>query len=124
MRGYRSLEPIGENALGAHQHRLDIPERVVEVETDRAYRAERHGANGTRGSLVDEMLLTMGNKNYSSWSLRPWILMKHLEIAFDERVLALDTPEFSRDIATLSPTKACAGLAARVAAAVGFAGDL
>ena len=57
------------------------------------------------GSVVDEMLLTMGNKNYSSWSLRPWILMKHLAIPFAERVLALDTPEFSRDIATLSPTK-------------------
>jgi len=26
------------------------------------------------------MLLTMGNKNYSSWSLRPWILMKHLAL--------------------------------------------
>jgi len=51
------------------------------------------------------MLLTMGNKNYSSWSLRPWILMKHLELAFEERVLPLDTPEFSRDIATISPTK-------------------
>jgi len=51
------------------------------------------------------MLLTMGNKNYSSWSLRPWILMKHLELAFAERVLPLDTPEFSRDIGTLSPTK-------------------
>jgi glutathione S-transferase len=51
------------------------------------------------------MLLTMGNKNYSSWSLRPWILMKHLAIAFTERVLALDTPEFSRVIANLSPTK-------------------
>ena len=54
---------------------------------------------------MNEMLLTMGNKNYSSWSLRPWILMKHLEIAFSERVLPLDTPEFSRDIAALSPTK-------------------
>jgi len=99
------LEPIGENALGTRQHRLDFPERVVEVETDRAYRAERHGANDTWGGLVDEMLLTMGNKNYSSWSLRPWILMKHLGIAFDERVLPLDTPEFSRDIESFSPTK-------------------
>ena len=53
---------------------------------------------------MNEMLLTMGNKNYSSWSLRPWILMKHLEIAFSERVLPLDTPEFSRDIAALSPS--------------------
>jgi len=51
------------------------------------------------------MLLTMGNKNYSSWSLRPWILMKHVELDFTERVLPLDTPEFSRDIATFSPTK-------------------
>jgi len=51
------------------------------------------------------MLLTMGNKNYSSWSLRPWILMKHLALEFSERVLPLDTPEFARDIATLSPTK-------------------
>jgi glutathione S-transferase len=70
------------------------------------------------------MLLTMGNKNYSSWSLRPWILMKHLEIAFDERVLPLDTPEFSRDIASLSPYQTGAGLATRVAASVGFPGHL
>jgi glutathione S-transferase len=51
------------------------------------------------------MLLVMGNKNYSSWSLRPWILMKHLEIEFAERVLPLDTPEFLHDIAALSPTR-------------------
>src|SRR3982750_4002703 len=51
------------------------------------------------------MLLIMGNKNYSSWSLRPWILMKHLGIPFGERVFPLDTPEFSRDIAALSPTR-------------------
>jgi len=31
-----ALEPIGENALRAIQHRLDFPERVVEVEADRA----------------------------------------------------------------------------------------
>ena len=30
----------------------------------------RMAANGIGGMLVDEMLLTMGNKNYSSWSLR------------------------------------------------------
>jgi glutathione S-transferase len=51
------------------------------------------------------MLLVMGNKNYSSWSLRPWILLKHLELAFSERVLPLDTPEFARDIAAVSPTR-------------------
>jgi glutathione S-transferase len=30
------------------------------------------------------MLLVIGNKNYSSWSLRPWLAMKQLGIAFDE----------------------------------------
>jgi hypothetical protein len=28
------------------------------------------------------LTLVIGNKNYSSWSLRPWILMKHLGLAF------------------------------------------
>lgn len=54
---------------------------------------------------MDELLLTIGNKNYSSWSLRPWILMKHLGLHFSERLLPLDTPEFARDIAAISPTK-------------------
>jgi glutathione S-transferase len=51
------------------------------------------------------MLLTMGNKNYSSWSLRPWILMKHLGLSFAERIMPLDTPEFARDVALVSPTR-------------------
>ena len=54
---------------------------------------------------MDEMLLTMGNRNYSSWSLRPWLLMKHVGLEFAERVMPLDTPEFERDIAALSPTR-------------------
>jgi len=54
---------------------------------------------------LDELLLTIGNRNYSSWSLRPWILMKHLGLAFDERLMTLDTPEFARDIVSASPTR-------------------
>jgi glutathione S-transferase len=54
---------------------------------------------------MSELLLTIGNKNYSSWSLRPWVLLKHLGLAFEERLLPLDTPEFSRDIATISPSR-------------------
>lgn len=33
------------------------------------------------------MQLFIGNKNYSSWSLRPWLLMTELAIAFDEAVV-------------------------------------
>ena len=53
---------------------------------------------------MTELLLTMGNKNYSSWSLRPWILMKHLGLTFTERVIPLDTRDFARDVAAVSPT--------------------
>jgi glutathione S-transferase len=34
--------------------------------------------------------LIIGNKNYSSWSLRPWIAMRHADIAFDEHVVQLN----------------------------------
>jgi glutathione S-transferase len=40
------------------------------------------------------MLLIIGNKNYSSWSFRPWIAMKVAGIAFEERVISLDDPQF------------------------------
>lgn len=40
------------------------------------------------------MKLVIGNKAYSSWSLRPWILMTALGIPFEEDLIPLDTPEF------------------------------
>ncbi|MCC7100327.1 MAG: glutathione S-transferase, partial [Rubrivivax sp.] len=36
------------------------------------------------------MQLVIGNKNYSSWSMRPWVLMKQLGLPFEERRLRLD----------------------------------
>ena len=50
-------------------------------------------------------LLVIGNKNYSSWSLRPWLLLRHHGIAFDEVRLPLDTPEFAAAIGQWSPTR-------------------
>lgn len=35
--------------------------------------------------------LVIGNKNYSTWSLRPWILLKHFEVDFTEEKVALFT---------------------------------
>ena len=49
-------------------------------------------------------LLVIGNKNYSSWSLRPWLLMRQFDIAFEERKLNLDTPEYFAEIGQWSPT--------------------
>ena len=45
--------------------------------------------------------LYIGNKNYSSWSMRPWLLMRELGIAFEERPLRLDWAEDSHFKATL-----------------------
>jgi len=48
--------------------------------------------------------LIIGNKNYSSWSMRPWLLLRQFGVAFDEIVLPLDTPEFQQRIGDYSPT--------------------
>lgn len=47
--------------------------------------------------------LILGNRNYSSWSLRPWLFMRHAGIDFDTRVLPLDTPQFREKAQTLLP---------------------
>jgi glutathione S-transferase len=50
--------------------------------------------------------LVIGNKNYSSWSMRPWVLMRQLGIEFDERKLRFDFAEnspFRRAVASVSP---------------------
>jgi glutathione S-transferase len=35
------------------------------------------------------LTLVIGNKNYSSWSMRPWIAMKVAGISFDEKLIPL-----------------------------------
>jgi glutathione S-transferase len=42
--------------------------------------------------------LIIGNKNYSSWSLRPWLAMKVVGIAFEETLISLDAPDFKARI--------------------------
>ena len=46
--------------------------------------------------------LVIGNKNYSSWSFRPWLAMKVARIPFEETVIPLDTPDFKSRITALS----------------------
>ena len=50
------------------------------------------------------LTLIIGNKNYSSWSLRPWIAMTAKGIAFDEVVIPFDTAEFKQHVGNLSGT--------------------
>ena len=48
--------------------------------------------------------LIIGNKNYSSWSFRPWIAMKVAGIPFEEEVISLDAKDFKARVTTISGT--------------------
>ena len=47
--------------------------------------------------------LVIGNKNYSSWSLRSWFLLTEARIDFEEERLAMDTEGFAGKVAQYSP---------------------
>ena len=48
--------------------------------------------------------LVIGNKNYSSWSMRPWVLLKHFEIEFKETRIPLFEEGYQEELAKYSPT--------------------
>ncbi|QCK87730.1 glutathione S-transferase family protein [Phreatobacter aquaticus] len=48
------------------------------------------------------MKLLIGNKAYSSWSFRPWILMRHLGLPFEEEVVALYQPDTAERVRRFS----------------------
>jgi len=48
------------------------------------------------------LTLVIGNKNYSSWSMRPWVAMKAFNIPFTEVRVLLDQPDTSNNIARYS----------------------
>jgi glutathione S-transferase len=50
------------------------------------------------------MHLILGNKNYSSWSLRPWIAMRVAGLPFEEEVISLNAPEFKARLLQVSGT--------------------
>ena len=55
------------------------------------------------GSVGVPLRLIIGNKNYSSWSLRPWLAMTVAGIPFEEEVVPLHTPAFKARLAEVSP---------------------
>jgi glutathione S-transferase len=48
--------------------------------------------------------LIIGNKNYSSWSFRPWVAMKVAGIPFEEEVISLDAADFKARVTRISGT--------------------
>jgi len=47
--------------------------------------------------------LFTANRNYSSWSLRPWLLMRALEIPFDDRLVPFAGPDNSEEFRSFAP---------------------
>ncbi len=52
---------------------------------------------------MTQLRLIIGNKNYSSWSLRPWLLLRHLGLAFEEQQILLDLPDSSAKLLAVNP---------------------
>lgn len=51
-----------------------------------------------------ELKLVIGSKTYSSWSLRPWLLLRYHNVAFREIPIALNQPDSAKQIAEYSPS--------------------
>src|SRR5690349_2891111 len=56
------------------------------------------------GAGVAELTICLGNKNYSSWSLRPWLVLKQTALAFDEVVIPLYRPGSREAVLKFSPS--------------------
>ena len=54
---------------------------------------------GTRSlGRMRPLTLIVGSRNYSAWSLRAWMLLRHLGLEFAEQQVPLDTPEFEAEL--------------------------
>lgn len=54
--------------------------------------------------MANKLILVLGNKNYSSWSLRAWLCAKQAGLDFEEVRIPLHAPEFEREIVKYSPS--------------------
>ena len=57
------------------------------------------------GMPVDKITLVIGNRNYSSWSIRAWLAMTQAGIPFDEALLPIWEGDWEAEIARRSPSR-------------------
>ena len=89
------LKPVAhiEGGFGAWKSRRPgEPESEADPPTGPTKAFVKCGAQCWASAMT--LKLIIGNKNYSSWSFRPWIAMKVAGIAFDEEVISLDAADF------------------------------
>lgn len=53
--------------------------------------------------MKNKFSLILGDKNLSSWSLRPWLILKHVGADFDEHIIKLRTTTTKSEILKYSP---------------------
>jgi glutathione S-transferase len=53
---------------------------------------------------MDKLILYIANKNYSSWSLRPWLAMEGCGVVFEEVLIPFDVPAGNPGFKPVSPT--------------------
>ena len=73
-------------------HRLTSPQIAMES-----------AAIPMAAAIMPELTIVIGNKNYSSWSLRPWLALKHCDVAFVEERIPLDHLDTAARIRAYSP---------------------
>jgi glutathione S-transferase len=56
------------------------------------------------------LTLVLANKAYSSWSMRPWMVLKHFDIPFDEIVIPMNQPETHAEMLKHAPSGKCPSL--------------
>jgi len=71
-------------------------------EFGRSVGAALSGGRRCRGEIVYDLYIA--NKNYSSWSLRPWVLMRELEIGFREHLVPFGEESSWQSYRKISPT--------------------
>jgi glutathione S-transferase len=52
---------------------------------------------------VERFRLLIGNKNYSSWSLRPWLALRMAEVPFDEELIPFGAERWKERVRAVSP---------------------
>ena len=51
---------------------------------------------------MNKLILYIGNKNYSSWSMRPWLALRKSELPFTEEIIQLDVPGYKDKLLAVS----------------------
>ena len=59
---------------------------------------------GASFRAVAALKLLIGNKNYSTWSMRPWLVLKQADIPFVEEKLSFNDPQLKQKIRQVSPS--------------------